>query len=648
MADEPTTPRVYSVNFATERPVPRWYGRLKLRVDEESIDRSRVELGQMPFLASHDPTKPIGKVDSITIDAKGKIASASVRMDTSRLAQEHERRIDADIQTGISPGVNVMKMVKLDGDGDDGGMMSFEATSWEVMELSSTAVPANPEARIMLESDLVGPDRMVISDQLAYQAWKERSGSNGNGNDSSDDNQNGRIPGRTPMSDDLTAVLDKFNATVEKLSTKVDELGAASAPAPAPTPAEIPAEITERLDKAAEDIQKVSDRNAILEMGAKYNLMDEAVKHDGTLESFRDKALTISFQPNPVSRQPTSPDQRFSLGKLVQHLADPMNADIQRFAALEIQAIREHDLQGKIPNGSLTGGAIVPMEKLAIATTAIDGSIQTDVDLGRAYQWLVDQAMIAKYCTIIPGLIGNLEFPVATGGVTVGYTAEGILQADSTPTLGKVSLSPNTLSARTTLTRQSVMQTGGWLDGFIREMIGIQFGEQIDTGILVGTGSNNQPTGVLNQVGIKEVAAYGSSLAWSTFTLLEKEIRAGKHMDRGGRIFTLDPSAFQVAQIKSKDAGSGQFIIESDQRAMYDGQMMAMHMIDGYPAIPTTLMPADTILFGEFMDVHVGLWDGLIVRVDDVTDATNFKISAAQFWDVDVPRPTGFAKVAKA
>ena len=105
---------------------------------------------------------------------------------------------------------------------------------------------------------------------------------------------------------------------------------------------------------------------------------------------------------------------------------------------------------------------MIPMDALAVTTTTISGSIQTDVDTARAYQWLVDQAPILNLVTMIPGLTGNLNIPVATGGATVGSNAEGSVQAESTPTIVPISLSPKTLSS-VCYAYQAIYHSDGWM-----------------------------------------------------------------------------------------------------------------------------------------------------------------------------------------
>ena len=667
-----------NVVFATERKVQRFYGNLRLMVNRTAVVYERVKLGVMPFLDSHNPEKPVGVVRSVRLDASTRAASARVRMDDSPEAEEVVRKMRSGVQRGISPGVNVLKMerskLKADTtDDDENDTMTFNATRWEVVELSSISTPANPEASVKLsfegeDGELFSGDA-IIDDRRAFREWMQQNGNQPLGADTAPPITltNSEVQDMEP--EELKRMMgDVVGAAVKPLSDQIGAVGKtandalAAATATPPTPA--PVAVLEPAKPAglSDEQRKQVERAEVIELGIKYGQIKAATDHEGDVESFREKLLTLRFQPNPVSRQPVDPDQRFNMGAYVKHLVAPTNSLLQRDAAYEIKTTQENDLGQNMPLGEFSGGHPIPMEALnytprelerredlVVTTTSAAGAITTQADVGRAYQWLVDQAMIAGYCTIIPGLTGNLQFPVATGGATVGYNAEGTRQAESTPTMGTVNLTPKTLSAYTQLTRLSVLQTGGWLDGFIRQMLSIQFGEQIDAGILDGSGSNSVTglqriaTGTAwNQVQLQ--AAY-SSIAWSTFTGLESLIRAGKHIDKGGRIFLLGTDAFEAAQTTSKDTGSGLFIIEPGSVLTIDQVRPGVrNSIDGYPAIPTTLTnDPDDVIFGDFNDCYVGFWDGLIIRVDDL-DAVNVKLSFAQFWDVDFGRASGFAK----
>jgi len=136
--------RTLSFSFSSRQPVKKFWGTEVLSHAPGAVDTDRLKRGAVPFLLDHNREKLIGKV--VGYELKDERMHATVRLSQSALASEVMQEMADGIRDNISVGY-VPREAKLvstsDKDGD-----TFLVTKWEVMVVSSVAIPADPTVGI--------------------------------------------------------------------------------------------------------------------------------------------------------------------------------------------------------------------------------------------------------------------------------------------------------------------------------------------------------------------------------------------------------------------------------------------------------------------------------------------------------------------
>jgi HK97 family phage major capsid protein len=206
--------------------------------------------------------------------------------------------------------------------------------------------------------------------------------------------------------------------------------------------------------------------------------------------------------------------------------------------------------------------------------------------------------------TIRGGLAGPATVPRATALPTGAWIpAEGASMTESQPTFGQIGLTPHYLACLTDVSRQLALQAGSdVVDAVVGPLNAESTRRNIFTALFSGSGTSGAPLGLLNTAGIGTVS--GTSLgATGLRSMLRQSLAAGA---REANIrFVADPATAELL-------GSREFSTGSGLPCWYDGKVL------GRPAIATNLMPASTIVCGDFSRATVWLFDrnGLGLEVD--------------------------------
>ena len=141
--------KVLEFTAASEYQMAGFMGTIQLRINRDSVDLSRLELGIMSLALDHDSGKLMGRITAATIhpgrlDMEAEISNTPTA--TNAMAE-----VDDLMRAGFSPGFLIHETETLS-EGDPGydpdQMFQIVVTRWEPYEISSTAIPRNPNARL--------------------------------------------------------------------------------------------------------------------------------------------------------------------------------------------------------------------------------------------------------------------------------------------------------------------------------------------------------------------------------------------------------------------------------------------------------------------------------------------------------------------
>ena len=637
--------RRLTVSFADETAMDRYYGKVILSQKPGAADFSRVGMSSVPMLNNHESFHGdgfLGLVEKAWVEKK--VSYATILFSNNPRAVEVYDDMRRGLRMGISPGI-YPREVKLVEEDDAGP--TYEITKWELLEISSALVPANPT---------VGPVNAGVDSVESHMIRLVEEAK-----------KHSRVTAQQVLGGQ-----DGEDQTVEETQEEPEAMSEEAEEQPEETPEEPEASSEEEEAEAEEASQEgendsetegeqVPEQTAveqIIEMGREYNAPAEAFQAiaDGeTPEQFRERLRSVRLSPSG-RLEPTSEGEeagegtrtqvgpRFSLGNLVKHYAFPTDPQYKREVEFELNIEPPTDLGRErrggsfyVPSQAMWDGRKRDMtEQFAVSTAAASAGslIQTDVDHSNYIGLLIERAAILGRCRVLPGLTGDVDIPRIKSAAELGFVAEGAVQGNSDPTFDDVKLRPKILSAQLNLTNLALHQSAGFLERYVREALNAQFAAEINKVILVGSGATNTPTGVMKVSGINNVEFTKSGVpSWKDYVNMEKELIAD--LVPGSTIYAVDPELYAAAKVTEKATNTAEFIYSGGQ-------------INDRTVFMTTHMESETGLMGDFSEVYVGFWTGMDMILDNITSPGNMKIYAFQTWDVQVAHATSFCSLTEA
>lgn len=562
--------RTVQIAVSSETPVARSFGDEILDHSENSIDLEFLRSGRAPLLLDHDMEKQIGVVESVDLDGSARRLRARVRFGRSALAQEVFQDVVDGIRANISVGYRVNKMEK-----DSTKKDAYRVRSWSPLEVSVVSIPADPS---------VGVGRSAAA------------------------------PEPEPKSEPSIIRKDI------KMSEEVN------------------------LDAVRAEAAKAAARNAadIIALGAKHNKRDmaeAAVREGKSIEQFRGELLD-AIGDKPLDNKEiglTAPERkRFSLVRAIHAMANPTDRRAQDAAAFEFEA----SAAAAQVYGRTAQGLMIPMEVLSTwkrdLNTGDDNElVATDLRAGDFIDVLRNASSVMQAgARMITGLSGNVAIPKKTAASAAAWIAtEGGASSESEPTFGQVTMAPKTLGAFTDMTRQMILQSSLDVEALVRDDLTMALALAIDDGALEGAGTSGAPTGIKNTVGVNKPTSFAAAIpTFAEVVALETAVAQDNAL-LGNLAYITDAGTFGGLKTQTKDAGSGQFVVEPG------GTM------NGYRSIVSNQVTSGDVYFGNFADLLIGMWGGLDITVDPYTASTSgtVRIVALQTVDVAVRHAESFA-----
>ena len=162
--------------------------------------------------------------------------------------------------------------------------------------------------------------------------------------------------------------------------------------------------------------------------------------------------------------------------------------------------------------------------------------------------------------TILPGLKGPISIPKQTAAATAYWLAEGGDVTDSDSAFGAVALAMKTVAASTPFTRQMLMESNPSIEAMVMADLAQVLAIELDRAAINGSGSSNQPTGLLSMAGVGTVDASGG-FSWADAVEFKTDVKAANSRMVKPAYLTNATVEGGLEQIK-KDAGSGLFLLE--------------------------------------------------------------------------------------
>ena len=592
--------------FSSEYPAARYFGNEILSHDRGAADLSRLNDGA-PLLFNHDPNRMIGVVERAWVDDASKRGYATVRFSRNSFAQEVMADVKDGILRNVSFGYQINKL-------EERGGGDFLATSWTPYELSAVSIPLDPTVGVgrALDAQPAAPaasPTLETEPEVPMENSTDFAAVRAEAAAEAAKAERARIAGITALTEkhgmaDLgRQLIDGGRSLDEARAAVLDKLEIKPAEAVAP------------VDMAPAERAKYS-----ITAGIRAMLTGDWSSSEAGLVRELSKEVEKSGVAKTTERSFFVP-----------------------FSALSQRATY-------VTSGASTGGNLVATELLA------DDFIE----------FLRNNAVMLQLgVRTMPGLVGNVAIPRRSGVASTYYLSTqttAITQSEST--FDQVTMSPKNLAALSKYSRQTLLQGTPGIEELVRRDLTDGINLAIDLGILNGSGSSGQPTGIMQTSGIGSVAmgTNGGAITLEKVVDLEAAVMQVNGAVNPASVAYLTNYKVLAALKKLRAGGSttgdGPFLFNADAARI--GRGPTPGTLNGYPLAATNQVPSNltkgsssgvcsALLMGDFSQAMVGFWgNGLEITVGEDQDDFSKALTSVRgivSYDVAVRDPKSFAAI---
>jgi HK97 family phage major capsid protein/HK97 family phage prohead protease len=246
--------------------------------------------------------------------------------------------------------------------------------------------------------------------------------------------------------------------------------------------------------------------------------------------------------------------------------------------------------------------------------------------------------------TYLPGLVGNVDIPrqiTATGTYWVGE-AGAITEAEGT--FDKVQLRPKTIGALSKISRLMLLQSTPAIEMLARRDLMAVGALAIDLAALSGSGSSNQPTGVVNQAGVGSVVG-GTNGALVTFDNIIQLQYATKAANAPQANTGYALNSKTIGYLSTLKSTTGQYLWDPQGgltnntpdrlkgRAYAESQQLRSNLVKG-----TSGAVCSELIYGNWQELLIGEWGVTEIALNpyDSTGFTTGDVLLRMFQTIDI------------
>lgn len=373
----------------------------------------------------------------------------------------------------------------------------------------------------------------------------------------------------------------------------------------------------------------------IVALGNQHNMSDVAqtyIENGNSLEQFRAYVLEniCTDKPLPETKAPAfnkGHKEEYSVLNALKGCLDPKHRGFEFEVSKDLQ--RTQPLKNE-------HGVIIPLEQLGQRTMTVGnlaGNVSDISDAGKLIPFVQRKGLYQSMgVTTFSDMSSDVKIPRGTSAVTIGFdNLDGTdTIAESTPTMNSVSMSPTSLTGLVVLSHKLVQQSSVDMENYIRNLMGDSVANKIDLAVIHGSGSSNQPTGMLNATGIN-TETYSSAIAYADLANALSTL-ATDSIPLNGLSWVVNPAEYATLQVKDKGTDTGQFLLEAGFNANDINQVGTML---GYPCYVSEHVPAGEVLLTRGQHSALGFFGGLELDVDPYHSFSTGDIGIRVIQDLD-------------
>jgi HK97 family phage major capsid protein len=345
---------------------------------------------------------------------------------------------------------------------------------------------------------------------------------------------------------------------------------------------------------------------------------------------------------------PTYRNRDFNILHVIQTMIDPsaerkVDVGYEREVSAELARKMGRNATGVyiptralIPSDFQSRGLTVGTATAGGHTVATNLLASSFIDLLRNYSWVVEAGAVE-----LSGLNGNVAIPRQNGTAQSYWVAENEAVTASQPSFDQVTMSPKTIGAYTDLSRRLILQSSLEIQDLIKRDLVASIGLEIDRAAINGSGSSNEPLGLLNHAGITTLETGNAALTWTDIVALETKVSEA-NANFGAMAFAMTPEIrAQLMQVP--------LFPDVPSDAVWDMDSKSLH---GMKAFVSNQLPknggsgsGNTIICGNWNDLIIGQWGVLDLQVDpySLSGTGGVRLVAMADVDIAVRHPESFA-----
>ena len=628
-----------------------------LEISEQAIDTTRL-MKNMPFLKDHDHSAQLGAVKKFWLQ-NGKLY-VSVKFSRSKFAQSIKEDIIDLIRQNTSIGYYVNQFQRT---GQIDGIPVLRAISWTPYECSSVSVPA---------SVWVGYNRSLEVKEQKGQAMDAQTDKTDSASEL--DEQTKQVEETDVVREDQTTIVEDLETKSEETTEGKEEetkeelcpecnkpvgececkacgeeeqkdCGGEMKPeekALEPTKEQIAEALQKQFEAEATEIRSLG------ELTGEQSTAEEFITQKRSLDQFKTylKTKNAENSKNSIQKENKMNRQYFSISKAIRNACSQYKKDVSE--EYETQVIAENkrtlgvdDADIVLTNLEMHQRAFPSAGVLAPEAGKGGDLIATDYLPQEFVTYLRPQLTLEKTGYYSIPVNGNaVSFAVCTSGSVAGmYNLDGEL-TDGDLKFATKTLTPKKAGVCIPVPYSLILQARPEIDAMVEADIVNALYQIRDEQILVGTGADGECTGILATSGINAIS--GASLSggegWGAMLSGVNEIRKANVFSENLSFVMNGNTYVKLSKTpKDKDNCLAGFIIEDDK-------------IKNYPVFVNNKLADNVVLVGDFGEVAVADFQGLKLKVDDITYIKQqaIQIVAIKCFDTVVRRPGAFTKITLA
>ena len=591
-----------------------------LVITEEAVKWDRLVDQKCPLLLDHDTTKQIGVIERAYIE--GDKLKAVVRFSKNDFAQAILNDVKDGIRRNVSFGyiINDYKTEKVEGQPDN-----VYITSYEPYEVSFVSCPADSNVgyKRNLEKDedmkknkkvkkiKAEEDEKLQEEEMTETSTEEEEVTSTEAETSAEE----------PKAEEDEKAAEKEEETVEETAEDTTEK------------IEDETEEKEMTEEETEDDSEEEEIRAAGKLLGEEEEAEECIKSKKSLQEFKSlikSKRNINNNTNTLKKEVKNMP-KFSITKAIRNACKQYREDVTDSYENQIIEANRRELH-TLDNTNEFDVIVTNTQLRALGPSATVGAelINTDYLPGEYTPALRPQNTLEQTGYKAIPVNGNaISFAVNTSGaVAAMYDLDGEL-TDSDMKFALKELRPRKEGVCVPIPYSLLLQGRPEVDAIVEGDIVNALIELRDKMILVGTGANNQPSGIVNTDGVNTMAP-SAIFSWAGVCTAEKLIRDSNDYSTN-LAWIMNGNSKLTFETTLKAANVPGYICEDDR-------------IKGYKVYVNNALDDNTVILGNFGELIVADFDGLFLKVDDISLIKRgaVQVVATKCFDCIVRRPKSF------